>query len=133
MIPLGWLVLPWATLALGSAPVTLSGVVRYADGRAVPNCRVVVLHPAFEPLRESRCDSDGRYRLELDPAIYNAIAILDEGYGKSTLEFWAWNVRVTDHRSLDATIGTLEVYRPGGPSLTGSFQAATLKARIRLT
>ncbi len=69
-----------------SAPSILSGVVRYADGRPAANCRVVVLHPAFDPMQETRCDGTGRYRLELAPDTYNAVAILDEGYGRTTLE-----------------------------------------------
>jgi len=116
-----------------SGPPGVHGTVRYADGRPAAGCRVLVLHPAFDPLRETHCDANGEYRLELDPGIYNAIAILDEGYGKTTLEFWAWNVRVAGDLTLDATIGRLEVYslavwpsRGGSPSLFLSFRPMSL-------
>ncbi len=115
-----------------SAP-TISGTVRYADGRVAANCRVLVLQPAFDPLKEVRCDASGRYRLTLEAGTYNAIAILDEGYGKTTLEFWAWNVRVAGDLVLDAVIGQLEVYnlsvwnsKGGAPSFFVSFRPMAL-------
>jgi hypothetical protein len=133
------------TLALGIAGSNIgprpaskvSGQVRYPDGRVAANCRVVVLHPAFNPLKETRCDSAGRYEVSLEPGTYNAIAILDDGYGKTTLEFWAWNVRVGGDLILDATIGKLEVYnlavwnsKGGAPSLFVSFRPMSLERSL---
>jgi hypothetical protein len=120
-------------------PVTprIAGVVRYADGRGVANCRVVVLHPAFDSLKEVRCDARGHYELSLEAGTYNAIAILDEGYGKTTLEFWAWNVQVSGDLVLDATIDRLEVYnlsvwnsKGGAPSMFLSFRPMSLERAL---
>jgi hypothetical protein len=125
-----------AAMAVPPAPRSghrLTGVARYADGRVVPNCRVLVLHPAFDPLHETRCDTEGRYQLILDAGSYNAVAILDDGYGKTTLEFWAWNVRVGGDLVLDATIDRIEVYnlslwnsKGGAPSLFIAFRPMSL-------
>lgn len=127
-------------LTLGTVPAadpTISGTVRYPDGRVAANCRVVVLHPAFEPMQEVRCDASGRYKLQLAAGTYNAIAILDDGYGKTTLEFWAWNVRVAGDLVLDATIGQLEVYnlsvwnsKGGGPSFFLSLRPMSLERAL---
>lgn len=98
--------------AVSQAPdsVTMTGTVTYLDGRPVGGCRVVVLHPGFEPLTETRCDDSGRYTLRLAPDRYNGIAILDDGYGETTLEFWAWNVDATRDLEVDALIDRAEVY-----------------------
>lgn len=115
----------------------ITGSVRYPDGRVAANCRVVVLHPAFDPLKETRCDASGRYAVSLDPGTYNAIAILDDGYGKTTLEFWAWNVRVAGDMVLDATIGKIEVYnlavwnsKGGSSSFFLSFRPMSLERAL---
>jgi hypothetical protein len=97
----------------------------------------VVLHPAFDPLKETRCDASGRYNVSLEPGTYNAIAILDDGYGKTTLEFWAWNVRVAGDMVLDATIGKIEVYnlavwnsKGGSHSFFLSFRPMSLERAL---
>lgn len=98
------------TVSVPADTVTVSGTVTYADGRPVADCRVLVLHPGFEPFEETACDDRGRYRLRLPSGRYNGIAILDDGYGETALEFWGWNVDATRDRTLDARIGRAEVY-----------------------
>jgi Carboxypeptidase regulatory-like domain len=116
-----------------SARSILSGVVRYADGRPAANCRVLVLHPAFDPMQETRCDGTGRYRLELAPGTYNAIAILDDGYGKTTLEFWAWNVHLAgdtlpvEDIAPTLTAGSVRVTVDGAP-----VEVEALQVRVRI-
>lgn len=113
--------------------VTVSGTVAYADGSPAADCRVLVLHPGFEPLARTRCDDDGRYRLRLAPGSYNGIAILDDGYGETTLEFWAWNVDASRDLTVDALIDRLEVYnlavwnsKGGSQSFFVSFRPMSL-------
>lgn len=112
----------------------VSGRVSTADGLPHGGCRVVVLNPGFEPAAETACDEEGRYLLELPDGTYNGIAILDDGYGKETLEFWAWNVPVTGDLRLDAVIDRLEVYnlavwnsKGGPPSIYVSFRPMSLE------
>lgn len=93
-----------------SDTVTVAGTVTYPDGNLVAECRVLVLHPGFEPLAETRCDDDGRYTLRLASGRYNGIAVLDDGYGDTTLEFWAWNVDATRDLTVDALVDRAEVY-----------------------
>lgn len=128
---------PEAPTHLPEARIT--GTVRYADGRGVANCRVEVKNPAFANVKEVHCDAQGRYELSLEHGTYNAIAISDEGYGKTTLEFWAWNVRVTGDLILDATMDRLEVYnlsvwnsKGGSPAFFVSFRPMALDRALAM-
>ena len=132
---------PGPEAVLAGAPATapaadtvlVTGTATYLDGSPVIGCRVVVLHPGFEPMAETRCDDAGRYELRLAPDRYNGIAILDDGYGETTLEFWAWNVDVIRDLAIDALIDRAEVYdlsvwnsKGGSQSFFVSFRPMSL-------
>lgn len=57
-----------------------------------------------------KCDSSGKYEIELPERTYNTIICFDESYGINTLEVWAWHIIMDSEQRLDFKIGTGEVY-----------------------
>ena len=112
---------------------TLRGLVRYASGEPCDGCQVAVKHPSFDDLATTRTDARGRYKIALPHGLYNAVAISDDRYGTETLEFWAWNVDLSEDLRLDGVVDGLEVYnlavwnsKGGAPSLFISFRPMSL-------
>lgn len=112
---------------------TLRGVVHYASGEPCEGCQVALKHPGFDDLATTRTDVAGRYHITVPQGLYNAVAIHDDRYGAETLEFWGWNVDLTEDLELDAVVDGLEVYnlavwnsKGGAPSLFVSFRPMSL-------
>jgi hypothetical protein len=82
-----------------------------------------------------QCDENGRYSDKIEKGLYNYIYICDEEkYGKTALEFWGWNLNLTESQTIDAAFDTIEVYslstwasNGGSNSIFTSFRPMRLK------
>ncbi|MEX0298255.1 MAG: hypothetical protein AB3N28_04245 [Kordiimonas sp.] len=125
------------TFAAQAAPITIEGTVTNGKGKPVEKCDVFFNKEKWitDESVHVQCDEDGRYTAQIDPGLYNSIYICDEEkYGKTALEFWGWNLNLTESQTLDAAFDTIEVYslatwasNGGSNTIFASFRPMTLK------
>lgn len=89
----------------------VSGTVRGFDGKPVAGATVELKSPTFDALYTAKSDANGRYSITAEDGRYIALeAIRSSDYGKSRLEFWAWNVPVHADMTIDPRYHRLEIY-----------------------
>lgn len=112
----------------------VSGVVRDFDGNAISGAEVQMKSSAFGGLYTTLTDAQGRYRMRVEAGQYLALeSIRSADYGKTRLEFWAWNVQVHSDLTIDVRYHRLEIYgvnvfkvQGGGPGLFAYFRPMSL-------
>jgi hypothetical protein len=122
--------------SLVNASITIEGTVSDKHGNPVSKCDVFINSQRWtaDHSYHAKCDSEGRYEIEIEESHYNSIYICDEDkYGKTALEFWGWNLDLYESQTIDATFDTLEVYslatwasNGGSNSLFASFRPMSL-------
>ncbi|GAA0541903.1 hypothetical protein FHS83_000200 [Rhizomicrobium palustre] len=109
-----WMMAAFAMLSFGAAQAgqhVISGTVRDFDGKPVAGAEVVLKSSAFNDLYTVKSDGDGHYRMIVEDGRYMALeSITTADYGKSRLEFWAWNVPVASDMNIDVRYHRLEIY-----------------------
>jgi hypothetical protein len=91
--------------------VTLSGIVTDFYKSPVNSAVVKIKNKDFDDIYETFTDKYGRYSLKVKKGIYYSIYVIKEDdYGKSKLEYWAWNVPLLKDLVLNAGYDRLEVY-----------------------
>lgn len=87
-----------------------------------------------------KCDEKGSYSAKIEKGLYNSIYSCDEEkYGKTALEFWGWNLNLTETQIIDAAFNTIEIYslstwasNGGYNSIFASFRPMSLnKAKYK--
>jgi hypothetical protein len=132
-----WIVVALAVLSVGAAQAgqhVISGTVRDFDGKPVPGADVAVKSTSFDDLYTAKADNEGRYRMTVEDGRYLALESITMGdYGKSRLEFWAWNVPVDHDLTIDVRYHRLEIYgvnvfkvQGAGPGLFAYFRPMSL-------
>ena len=119
-----------------NASITIEGTVTDKNGNPVSKCDVFINEQRWtaDHSYHAKCDSEGRYEIEIEEGHYNSIYICDEEkYGKTALEFWGWNLDLYESQTINATFDTLEVYslatwasNGGSSSLFASFRPMSL-------
>lgn len=112
----------------------VSGTVRDFDGKPIAGATVELKAPTFDALYATTSDADGRYRMTIEDGRYLALeAIRSADYGKTRLEFWAWNVPVQSDLTIDLRYHRLEIYavnvfavQRSRPSLFAYFRPMSL-------
>lgn len=112
----------------------VSGTVRDFDGKPVAGADVELKSPTFDALYATKTDANGRYRMTVEDGRYIALeAIRSSDYGKSRLEYWAWNVPVHADMTIDPRYHRLEIYgvnvfavQRSHPSLFAYFRPMSL-------
>lgn len=123
--------------AFASATITITGAVTDKFGKPVSKCDVFFNRTEWikDESIHVTCDENGLYSAEIEPGLYNSVYVCDEEqYGKTALEFWGWNLVLTESQTLDAQFDTLEVFslstwasNGGSPSMFASFRPMSLK------
>lgn len=132
----------WLTLALVVMTFTaahagqhvIRGTVRDFDGHPIVGAEVEIKSATFKALYTAKTDAEGRYSMTVDEGRYLALeSIKPSEYGKSRLEFWAWNVPVTSDLTIDIRYHRLEIYgvnvfkvQGGRPGLFAYFRPMSL-------
>jgi len=133
ILVLFFLILPLFSLAQCDQ-VKIFGTVKDYSGHAIDSANVLLLDRSFEPVSQTISDAQGRYQMEVKPGDYYALAAVNmKHYGKSRLEFWAWNIPAHQDIRIDARYNRMEVYalnafRPQGahPSFIIYFRPMSL-------
>lgn len=69
----------------------------------------------FENSYETLTDRNGYFSLEVDPGTYYCVyAIKEVDYGKTKLEYWAWNVPVYQDLEINPQYDRMEIYGVNG-------------------
>jgi len=91
--------------------VTLSGTVTDFDDNPIDSAVLKIKDKNFDDIYETLTDKNGRYSLEVKKGIYYSIFVIRKNdYGKSKLEYWAWNVPILEDLQLNPRYDNLEVY-----------------------
>ena len=112
-IVLDLLMILGSTMAEANQKITISGQVTDKTGNPVEQCDVFFNAKGWidEDSVHVQCDANGNYIAEIDPGRYNSVYVCDEElYGKTKLEFWAWNVILEKSQTRNAQFDTVEVY-----------------------
>jgi hypothetical protein len=89
----------------------VSGTVRDFDGKPVPGADVAIKSAKFDDLYTAKADAQGHYRMTVEDGHYMALeSITMPDYGKTRLEFWAWNVPIDRDLTIDLRFHRLEIY-----------------------
>lgn len=109
-----WMMAAFAALSFGAAHAgqhVVSGTVRDFDGKPVQGAEVVLKSQSFHDLYSAKSDGEGHYRMTVEDGRYLALeSITTADYGKTRLEFWAWNVPVGSDMTIDVRYHRLEIY-----------------------
>ena len=100
-----------AATAAGPDIHILKGTVTDFEGKPIAGATIEVKDTAFEAAFSTKSDAAGHYSLKVEDGLYESITCIRmEDYGKTNLEFWAWNVPVHADMTLDMRYDKLEVY-----------------------
>lgn len=131
-----------------NASIVIEGTVRDGKGQPVTKCDVFFNKEKWitDDSVHVTCNEKGQYRAEIAPGHYNSLYICDEDkYARTALEFWGWNLTLTESQVIDAAFDTIEVYslstwvsNGGSNSLFASFrpmllQNASMEQKMQLT
>jgi len=101
----------WVPLAAGAERVRIHG--RVTDFNDIPQEGVVVhlKNENFDNLYSTHSGKDGSYELMVEPAVYFCMYSVQEAeYGKTRLEYWAWNIPALSDLEINPQYERLEVY-----------------------
>lgn len=122
--------------ALAENKITITGEVTDKHGKPVAKCDVFFNRTQWikDDSVHVTCDENGVYTAQIEPGLYNSVYVCDEEqYGKTALEFWGWNLALTESQTLDARFDTLEVFslstwasNGGSNSVFASFRPMSL-------
>lgn len=126
-----------AVLAEPTQKITITGQVTDKNGVPVKQCDVFFNATSWinEDSVHVQCDSNGNYHAEIQAGEYNSVYVCDEElYGKTKLEYWAWNLNLQESQILNAQFDRMEVYslstwasNGGSNSLFASFRPMSLQ------
>lgn len=115
-----------ATTLLGQNKVRVYGHVSDFDNQALDSVTVRLKQnidslsiddkaKLFQNSYETLTDSTGYFSMEVDPGTYYCIyAIKESDYGKTRLEYWAWNVPIYHDLEINPQYHRMEVYGING-------------------
>lgn len=102
--------------------VTLYGVVTDVNNEPVDSASVWLKNrldniatedkrQLFENAYETLTDKEGRFSIEVEKGTYYCLyAIKESDYGKTKLEYWAWNLPIYEDLELNPQYDRLEIY-----------------------
>jgi len=125
--------IPLYTIAQ-TGKVKIFGTVKDYKGRPIDSANVLLLNESFNPTHQTISDDDGKYSIEVSKGNYFGMAVVNmKHYGKTRLEYWAWNIPVDGDIEINPRYQKMEVYalnafRPQGayPSYIIYFRPMSL-------
>jgi len=91
--------------------VTISGKVTDFSGKPIVSAMIEAKTNLFEMKYHTFSDRNGNYSISVDAGTYIGLSCVRMAdYGKSSLEFWAWNVPANENMTINMRYERLEVY-----------------------
>jgi hypothetical protein len=91
--------------------IKLSGRVTDFQSNPIDSVTIRLKNDKFENLYETITGKDGRFSITVAKGIYFCLyAIKEADYGKSKLEYWAWNIPADDDLEINPQYDRLEIY-----------------------
>lgn len=91
--------------------VRISGYVTDFENCPLDSVSVRIKNKNFENIYETLTDANGYYSLEVQKGLYYCLyAIKSSDYGKTKLEYWAWNVPAYNDLKIDPQYERMELY-----------------------
>lgn len=121
-------------ILLSQNAVRIHGRVSDFNDTPIDGAHVRLVNEAFQPVAESVSDDSGYYELLAPPGHYMALlAIREDDYRSSRLEYWAWDVPALGDLEINPRYDRMEIYamnafRPQGgyPSYFVYFRPMSL-------
>lgn len=89
----------------------ISGVISTYDNTPIDSCLVQIRNKKNEILYSTHTNEKGEYLLNIPKGKYAClIAVREDAYLEKTLEFWCWNIILTEDRVINGKCGKMEVY-----------------------
>jgi hypothetical protein len=112
----------------------IHGTVKDYKGGTIDKANVMLFNRSFQPIHQAISDENGQYNLEVPKGNYYGMAVINRNhYGKTKLEYWAWNIPAKENIQINPHYDKMEVYalnafRPQGahPSYIIYFRPMSL-------
>lgn len=121
-----------ATFLFGqSDSITIKGIVTDYDGKPIENAMIMLKGNNFGGFVDTtHSDHSGQYLLKVKKGKYSGLAAVRmEDYGKTRLEFWAWEIPAFKDMLLDIQYDRLEVYGVNVFRVQGAYPGYTIYFR----
>lgn len=110
-LPILLLAIGMSTALKAQEMVTIHGQVTDFKSNPIDSVTVSLMDKSFEQLYTAVTGADGRYSLKVPKGrYYSLIAINFNHYGKTKLEYWAWNIPAFSDLELNPQYDRMEVY-----------------------
>jgi len=89
----------------------ISGKVTDFENNPVENATVGIKNADFKDIFQTKTDKNGNYKIKVESSNYFALyAINKSDYGKTKLEYWAWNIPAQKDITINPEYNNLEIY-----------------------
>lgn len=110
--------------------VTIKGKVTDFSGNPIAGAMIEVKTKNFDMKYHAFSDKNGNYSVDVMEGTYLGISCVRmQEYGKSKLEFWAWNVPAYNNMTIDMRYNELEVYGMNVFRIQGAYRGYTIYCR----
>ncbi|MFW5835371.1 MAG: carboxypeptidase-like regulatory domain-containing protein [bacterium] len=111
--------------------VTISGKVTDFDGRAIKNALIMLKGNDFSKFVDTTYSNrSGEYSLKAKKGKYSGLAAIKmKDYGKTKLEFWAFEIPAYKNLNIDARYDKLEIYGVNVFQVQGAYPGYTIYFR----
>jgi len=91
--------------------VYISGKVTDFENNPIEKATVGIKNTDFKDIYQTETDKNGNYKMKVAKRKYFALyAIRESDYGKTKLEYWAWNIPAQDDITINPKYNNLEIY-----------------------
>ena len=91
--------------------VYISGKVTDFENNPIEKAKVGIKNRDFKDIYQTETDKNGDYTIKVAIRKYFALyAIKESDYGKTKLEYWAWNIPAQDNITINPKYNNLEIY-----------------------
>lgn len=100
----------------------LDGVIKDKIGMALGGVAVEIKNSDFQTLYSAESDLGGYFSIDAPEGMYPFVTAVKE-YGTKYLEYWCHNVDLTEDKTLDIVIDSLEIYGLNVFSVAGAYNS----------
>ena len=91
--------------------VSIYGQVSDFENNPIKDAKVGIKNKDFKDIYQTKTDENGKYSIRVVKGKYFALyAIKENDYGKTKLEYWAWNVPASQDIKINPQYDNLEIY-----------------------
>jgi hypothetical protein len=110
--------------------VTISGKVTDFSGKPIVSAMIEAKTKLFDMKYHAFSDKNGNYSISVEEGNYIAFSCIRMAdYGKTNLEFWAWNVPAYNNMTINMRYERLEVYGLNVFRIQGAQRGYTIYCR----